>query len=79
MTSNDVPPASSPPSEDVQRMLAALQRSAARARRVAAQTGTRLIVVRDGELVAEPVSPADLPTPPGPPPDHPAPSPNRSS
>lgn len=40
------------------RVLAALHRSAARARRVAAQTGTRLVVVRDGELVVEPVSDA---------------------
>lgn len=43
-------------SEDTaQRVLDALRRSAARARRVAAQTGTRLVVVRDGELVIEPV------------------------
>ena len=37
------------------RALEALHRSAARARQVAAQTGTRLVVVRDGELVVEPV------------------------
>lgn len=43
-------------SEDTaRRVLDALRRSAARARRVAAQTGTRLVVVRDGELVVEPV------------------------
>jgi hypothetical protein len=43
-------------SEDTaRRVLDALERSAARARRVAAQTGTRLVVVRDGELVIEPV------------------------
>jgi hypothetical protein len=43
-------------SEDTaRRVLAALRRSAAQARRVAAQTGTRLVVVRDGKLVIEPV------------------------
>lgn len=43
-------------SEDTaRRVLDALRRSAVRARRVAAQTGTRLVVVRDGELVFEPV------------------------
>ena len=39
------------------RVLDALRRSAVRARRVAAQTGTRLVVVRDGELVIEHVAP----------------------
>ena len=43
-------------SEDTaRRVLDALRRSAARARQVAAQTGTRLVVVRDGELVIETV------------------------
>ena len=57
----DTPPApqrdpSRSSSEDTaRRVLAALRRSAAQARRVAAQTGTRLVVVRDGELVIEPV------------------------
>lgn len=41
-------------SEDTaRRVLDALRRSAVRARRVAAQTGTRRVVVRDGELVVE--------------------------
>ncbi len=45
-----------PSSEDTaRRVLDALRRSAVRARRIAAQTGTRLVVVRDGELVIEPV------------------------
>lgn len=43
------------PGATAQRALDALRRSAARARRVAAQTGTRLVVVRDGKLVIEPV------------------------
>jgi hypothetical protein len=37
------------------RALAALRRSAARARRVATQTKTRIVVVRNGQLVIEPV------------------------
>ena len=37
----------------VHRALAALRRSATRARRTAAQTGTRLVVVRDGKVVIE--------------------------
>ena len=41
--------------DTARRVLEALHRSAARARRVAAQTGTRIVVVRDGELVIEPV------------------------
>lgn len=49
-------PSRAPSSDDTtSRVLDALQRSAARARRVAAQTGTRLVVVRNGELVIEPV------------------------
>jgi hypothetical protein len=48
-------------SEDTaRRVLDALRRSAVRARRVAAQTGTRLVVVRDGELVIEPVETPEL-------------------
>lgn len=41
--------------DTARRVLDALRRSAVRARRVAAQTGTRFVVVRDGELVIEPV------------------------
>ncbi len=49
-------PSARPSSEQTAaRVLDALRRSADRARRVAAQTGTRLVVVRDGELVIEPV------------------------
>ena len=50
------------------RVLDALRRSAARARRVAAQTGTRLVVVRDGELVIEHVEPGTAGEPPSAPP-----------
>lgn len=59
-------PARASSEDTARRVLDALQRSAARARRVAAQTGTRLVVVRDGELVVEPVE-----TPAGPGPEHP--------
>ena len=49
-----------PPLDDfAARALAALQRSAQRARRIAAQTGTNIVVVRDGELVIEPVTDPD--------------------
>ena len=49
-----------PPLDDfAARALAALQRSAQRARRIAAQTGTNIVVVRDGKLVIEPVPTAD--------------------
>ena len=56
----DTSPASREPSrssseDTARRVLDALRRSAIRARRVAAQTGTRLVVVRDGKLVIEPV------------------------
>lgn len=51
-SSGDVPS----PEDTARRVLDALRRSAVRARRVAAQTGTRLVVVRDGELVIEPVT-----------------------
>jgi len=36
---------------DVRASLAAMQRAARRAREVAARTGTRLVLVRDGQLV----------------------------
>ncbi|MDT0631420.1 hypothetical protein [Rubrivirga litoralis] len=49
----EVSPGARPHEDIAQCVLAALHRSAARARRVAAQTGTRLVVVRDGELVIE--------------------------
>ncbi|MEM8559702.1 MAG: hypothetical protein AAGG50_17920 [Bacteroidota bacterium] len=55
-------------SDTATRVLDALQRSAARARRVAAQTGTRLVIVRDGELVLEPVEPETTEAPPKDPP-----------
>lgn len=48
-------PEDSAPEGTARRVLDALRRSAVRARRVAAQTGTRLVVVRDGELVIEAV------------------------
>ena len=56
---NEAVPSDVPSPEDTaRRVLDALRRSAARARRVAAQTGTRLVVVRNGELVIEPVADA---------------------
>jgi hypothetical protein len=39
--------------EDVRNALAALERAALQARRIAGQTGTDLIVVKDGKLVRE--------------------------
>jgi len=39
--------------EDVRNALAALERAALQARRIAGQTGTALIIVRDGKLVRE--------------------------
>lgn len=59
-------PSRSSSEDTARRVLDALRRSAVRARRVAAQTGTRLVVVRDGELVIEPVTDsasADAPVP----------------
>ena len=47
--------------EIVKQALGALQRSALRARRVAAQTGTRLVTVENGEIVYTHISPEDLP------------------
>lgn len=58
---SDKDPGRPPVDDTARRALAALQKSARRARLVAAQTGTRLITVRDGEIVAEPVSPAEIP------------------
>ena len=52
MTPDPSPPTSP---DTARRALDALQRSATQARRVAAQTGTRLVVVRDGVLVHETV------------------------
>ena len=49
------PDALPPRPDTARRVLDALHRSAAEARRVAAQTGTRLVVVRGGVLVREPV------------------------
>lgn len=39
--------------QDMQRAPAALQRAAERARELARQTGTEIVVVRDGQLVRE--------------------------
>jgi len=39
--------------KDVRNALAALERAALQARRIAGQTGTALIIVRDGKLVRE--------------------------
>ena len=49
-----MPPAPRPEDPE-RRVVAALRRAAVRARTTAAQTHTRLVVVRDGVLVAEPV------------------------
>ena len=49
------------PDAAVHRITAALERAAQRARHLAAQTGTRLVVVRDGRLVREPVRMEDVP------------------
>jgi len=39
--------------EDARNALAALERAALQARRIAGQTGTALIIVRDGKIVRE--------------------------
>ena len=52
----------SPSSDSTQRIADALARSARRARRVAAQTNTRLVVYRDGAVVAEHVEDEDPPS-----------------
>jgi hypothetical protein len=49
---------------DMQAVPAALARAAQRAREIAAQTGTPLIVIRDGNLIEEMVT-ADIPKPNG--------------
>ena len=60
MTPDSSRDATPPPLDDFAAgVLAALQRSAQRARRIAAQTGTNIVVVRDGELVVEPVTDPD--------------------
>jgi type VI protein secretion system component VasK len=53
--------------EDIQGSLAALRRAAARARQLAQQTGTDLIVVRDGRLmrISPPAIPEASPKPDG--------------
>lgn len=48
-----------PSADTASRVLDALRRSSIRARRVAAQTGTRLVVVREGKLVLESVVDVD--------------------
>lgn len=50
-----------PPTDPARRVLDALQRAGRRARRVAAQTETRVVVVRDGRLVRERVGPESVP------------------
>ena len=52
-------------SDRARRVVEALERAAHRARQTAARTQTRLVVVRDGALVAERVVP-DPPEAPGP-------------
>ena len=47
--------ASHSPNENARRVMDALHKSAQRARRIAAQTGTKLVVVRDGKLITESV------------------------
>ena len=42
-----------PPDDETRRMLEALERAALRACRVAAQTGTRVVTMQDGRIVAE--------------------------
>lgn len=49
-------PPSPRPEDPERRVVAALRRAAVRARTTAAQTRTRLVVVRNGVLVAEPVT-----------------------
>ncbi len=39
--------------EDAKHMMAAMLRAAQRAREIAAQTGTGIIIVRDGKLIRE--------------------------
>ena len=59
MTPDPSQDATPPPDDLADGVLAALQRSAQRARRIAAQTGTNIVVVRDGRLVIEPVADPD--------------------
>ena len=61
MTPDPSQDAAPPPDDFAARALAALQRSAQRARRIAAQTGTHIVVVRDGKLAIEPVTDPDAP------------------
>mgnify|MGYP006283224927 CR=1 FL=1 len=51
MKTNDITKAKNP---DIRGSLNALRRSAAAARKIAIQTGTNLIVVKDGQLVRIP-------------------------
>ena len=44
---------------------AALVRAALRARELARQTDTELVIIRDGKLVREPVGPDETPLQPG--------------
>lgn len=52
------PAVSKLPDADMQAVPKALQRAARRAREIARQTGTALVIVRDGKLVEEQI-PAD--------------------
>lgn len=49
------------PDPDMQNATAALVRAAKRARELAAQTGTELVVIRDGKLVRE-IPPQEKPS-----------------
>jgi hypothetical protein len=61
MSTDQTPPSvSSLEDNDMKAVPAALARAAQRAREIAARTGTPLIVVRDGKLIEEMVTP-DIP------------------
>ena len=52
---------SQPPDADMQAVPAALFRAARRAREIARQTGTAIVVIRDGRLIEE--KPGEIQTP----------------
>jgi hypothetical protein len=51
------------PDEDMQGVLNALVRAGRRAREVARQTGTAVVIVRDGKLIEEREEPSEPSTP----------------
>ena len=59
-------PTQTPQEHDAEVMTAALERAGRRARLLAAQTRTRLIVYRNGKTVAEAVPLSELQSEPGP-------------